>query len=88
VRSRLSLELLEGRVVPSTLTVLAAFHGADGSTPNGGLIEDSSGNLFGTTELRGAYGDGTVFEVAAGSGTPAPATSFNWIPRMIGSSGE
>ena len=30
---------------------------------------DSSGNVYGTTEAGGASGDGTVFEIATGSGT-------------------
>ena len=37
----------------------------DGSTPQGGLILDSKGNLYGTTLRGGAYGGGTVFEVTA-----------------------
>jgi uncharacterized repeat protein (TIGR03803 family) len=36
---------------------------ADGSTPRSSLIEDQSGNLYGTTQLGGAYGYGVVFEV-------------------------
>jgi uncharacterized repeat protein (TIGR03803 family) len=37
--------------------------GADGNTPDGGLIFDSSGNLYGTTQNGGVYGNGTVFEI-------------------------
>ena len=44
------------------------FRRNNGSDPNGGLIEDSAGNLYGTTVAGGAQGVGTVFEVAAGSG--------------------
>jgi hypothetical protein len=37
---------------------------ADGDYPNGEMILDSSGNLFGITPRGGAYGDwGTVFEL-------------------------
>jgi uncharacterized repeat protein (TIGR03803 family) len=36
---------------------------ADGSTPRSSLIEDQSGNLYGTTQQGGAYGYGVVFEV-------------------------
>lgn len=35
---------------------------ADGENPAAGLIEDSEGNLYGTTEHGGAYGYGTVFK--------------------------
>ena len=35
----------------------------DGSVPEGGLISDSQGNLYGTTFFGGAYNSGTVFEV-------------------------
>jgi uncharacterized repeat protein (TIGR03803 family) len=45
-------------------TVLHNFTGGtDGATPNGGVIEDASGALFGTTTAGGASGSGTVFRV-------------------------
>ena len=37
------------------ITTLASFNGTNGANPVAGLIEDSSGNLFGTTEYGGAY---------------------------------
>ena len=37
-----------------TITTLASFNGTNGVSPNGGLVEDSSGNLFGTTMTGGA----------------------------------
>jgi uncharacterized repeat protein (TIGR03803 family) len=40
----------------------------DGGRPTGGLIFDSSGNLYGTTCFGGAYGSGTVFELSPKSG--------------------
>jgi uncharacterized repeat protein (TIGR03803 family) len=60
-----------------TITTLASFNGADGSLPVGGLIMDSSGNLYGTTFQGGASGDGTVFELAQGSGTITTLASFS-----------
>ena len=36
---------------------------ADGLTPFGGLIQDSIGNLYGTTQYGGAKGFGAVFEI-------------------------
>lgn len=38
-------------------------HGADGDYPFGGLIIDSAGNLYGTTEGGGANGVGIVFQL-------------------------
>jgi uncharacterized repeat protein (TIGR03803 family) len=40
------------------------FIGRDGWYPNGGLVIDTNGNLFGTTEEGGSYGDGVVFKIA------------------------
>jgi len=53
-----------------TETILHSFKGRsrDGSTPYGGLIEDPSGNLYGTTWRGGSTkcgsGCGTVFKIA------------------------
>jgi uncharacterized repeat protein (TIGR03803 family) len=46
-------------------TVLHRFTGTgvDGFGPSGGVIRDSSGNLYGTTGSGGAYGLGTVYKV-------------------------
>jgi uncharacterized repeat protein (TIGR03803 family) len=41
---------------------------ADGSEALAGLIFDNAGNLYGTTSGGGAYGYGTVFELAPGGG--------------------
>jgi uncharacterized repeat protein (TIGR03803 family) len=60
-----------------TISDLAQFDGTNGSEPYGGLVMDSSGNLYGTTSAGGANSDGTVFEVAAGSGTITTLTSFD-----------
>jgi uncharacterized repeat protein (TIGR03803 family) len=61
----------------STMTTLAAFNGANGQGPEGGVVLDSSGNFYGTTYSGGTYGDGTVFEVASGSDTITTLLSFN-----------
>jgi len=60
-----------------TATAIASFNGANGANPEAGLVEDSNGDLFGTTCNGGAYGEGTVFEVVAGSGTITTLASFN-----------
>ena len=49
-----------------TETVLYVFRGKafnDGEYPEGGLIADSSGNLYGTTAYGGASNEGTAFEL-------------------------
>ena len=60
---------------PWTESVLYSFSGgADGATPAAGVILDSTGNLYGTTEYGGAntacgsYGCGVVFKMAPASG--------------------
>jgi uncharacterized repeat protein (TIGR03803 family) len=45
-------------------TVLHNFtNGADGGNPNGGVIVDSKGNLYGTTSGGGTSGAGVVFKI-------------------------
>ena len=48
------------------LTVLYAFknNGTDGENPWGGVVLDSAGNLYGTTQNGGTSGYGTVFELS------------------------
>ena len=60
-----------------TITTLASFNGTNGAYPQAGLVEDSSGNLFGTTYGGGASNYGTVFEIVNGSGTITTLASFN-----------
>jgi uncharacterized repeat protein (TIGR03803 family) len=50
-----------------TETILHSFEGgqADGSQPWGTIAFDAAGNIYGTTEIGGKYGDGTVFELVA-----------------------
>lgn len=36
----------------------------DGSRPEGGVVMDGAGNLYGTTQLGGLYGGGTVFKIS------------------------
>jgi len=68
----------------SAPTTLATFTASPGVYPYGGLIADTAGNLFGTTEEGGAYNAGTVFEIAkSGSGYSAPTT----LASFTGSNG-
>ena len=66
---------------PTTLVNFCSLANcADGEDPLAGLIADAKGNLFGTTQFGGAYGRGTVFEIAkTASGyasTPTILVSF------------
>jgi uncharacterized repeat protein (TIGR03803 family) len=60
---------------------LATFTGPNGADPTGTLVADANGNLFGTTQSGGQYGEGSVFEmVHSGSGYSQPVvlSSFNF----------
>jgi uncharacterized repeat protein (TIGR03803 family) len=48
----------------SLQTIYAFEGGADGSSPQSFLIEDSQGRLYGTTSAGGTFGGGTVFRIA------------------------
>ena len=48
----------------SAPTILVSFTGADGDYPEGSLIADAAGDLFGTTADGGADNAGAVFEIA------------------------
>lgn len=60
-----------------TITTLATFNGANGESPEGTLVIDPNGSLFGTTRTGGAFSDGTVFELPAGSSSIITLASFN-----------
>ena len=51
----------------STPTTLFSFNGANGAYPEGSLLADQHGDLFGTTIGGGESGVGAVFEIT-GSG--------------------
>lgn len=62
--------------VPTTLyNFCAKPNCADGQAPNGGLVQGSDGNIYGTTLAGGAFGGGTVFLVTPG-GTLITLYSF------------
>ena len=61
-----------------SFTTLYSFAGgsSDGKYPYGGLVLDSSGNLYGTTESGGLFGLGTVWKLTP-SGTETVLYSFS-----------
>ena len=67
-----------------TLSILHNFNpsGKDGVNPRGGLVFDSSGNLYGTTYTGGGpNGGGTVFELV-------PQAGGGWSERILHSFGN
>jgi uncharacterized repeat protein (TIGR03803 family) len=64
------------------LSVLYGFaDGDDGANPNGGLVQASDGNFYGTTTSGGEYGWGTVFRLSVGPRQPV----FQAIAQTNGS---
>jgi uncharacterized repeat protein (TIGR03803 family) len=64
-----------------TESLIYSFHGqSDGSQPNAGLTMDTAGNLYGTTNLGGANGVGTVYELS-------PAGGGSWTESVLHSFG-
>ncbi len=51
-----------------TLTTLHSFDGTDGEYPFAGLVQDTNGAFYGTTNGGGANNDGTVFSLSVGLG--------------------
>jgi uncharacterized repeat protein (TIGR03803 family) len=73
-----AIEMMESRqLLSATLSTLLSFNNTNGGLPQGNLIADSAGNLYGTTYFGGSSGDGTVFEVAAGTHKLTTLVSFN-----------
>ncbi len=72
-----------------TLTTLYNFNCAsDGCPPTGGLVFDSSGNLYGTGQSGGAYDGGTVFQLHPESGGWTLTTLHNFNGEYGGPDGS
>jgi uncharacterized repeat protein (TIGR03803 family) len=75
---------LTGSGSSRTEQTLYSFQDAsDGGIPNGGLIFDTSGNLYGTTSSGGAGGGGTVFKLTPSAGS----FTFTLLFSFTGSGG-
>jgi uncharacterized repeat protein (TIGR03803 family) len=59
-----------------TERVLHNFDQTDGHYPFSSLIFDTAGNLYGTTQVGGAYNGGTVFELR-------PAVGKGWAEKVL-----
>lgn len=65
----------------STINVLVSFNGINGDNPESPLYIDSNDNIFGETNaggtgVSGPVGDGTIFEIAAGTNTLTTLANF------------
>jgi uncharacterized repeat protein (TIGR03803 family) len=74
--------VLEVAANTRAITTLATFNGDPGAGtydgfPQPGLTVDSNGNIFGTTRDGGVNGDGSIFEIAAGTHTITLLASFD-----------
>jgi uncharacterized repeat protein (TIGR03803 family) len=73
--------------VAQTESTLYTFAETTTFWPNGTLLEDSSGNLYGTTRGGGTYGVGTVFEFsppAKAGGAWTFTTLYSFVPYGTG----
>lgn len=55
--------LISGSLSAQTVTTIHTFDGTDGSPTIFGLIENTDGNFYGTTEWGGAGNSGSVFKI-------------------------
>jgi len=56
---------------------------ADGETPEGALMFDSLGNLYGTTASGGASGHGTVYELSSSSGVWTETVLYSFCAESV-----
>ncbi len=66
-----------------TFNVILNFTGTGAYYPNGGMVMDSSGNLFGTAD-GGTKSDGVVFELSPGSSGWTYSVAHNFIGGVDG----
>jgi len=73
-------------VIQGQETLLYSFGGMpDGVNPSGSLVVDGLGNLYGTTEIGGAFNKGTVYEVSPnGDGTWTEHVLYSFTGRGDG----
>lgn len=67
----------------STMEALVSFNAAVGSRPQGNLIMDASGNLFGVTPLGSTHGVGGVYELTP-DGTASTLTLLTAFRPKLG----
>src|ERR1700722_14907688 len=73
----------------SAQTTIYSFSGPDGASPLGKLVFDQVGNIYGTTQLGGANGEGSVFELSPnGDGTWTETTIYSFCQQANCSDGS
>ncbi|HET6246635.1 MAG TPA: choice-of-anchor tandem repeat GloVer-containing protein [Tepidisphaeraceae bacterium] len=81
-------EVFEIPAGSSSITVLYRFTGmVDGGRPTG-LVVDSNNNLYGGTSMDGPNGQGTTFEIPAGTSTPILLAPEAITPAGVDASGN
>jgi uncharacterized repeat protein (TIGR03803 family) len=64
-----------------TVTNPVVFDGNNGINPQGSLIVDAEGNMYGATFGGGEYGDGTIYKIS-------PSGTFTTLASFDGSNGN
>jgi uncharacterized repeat protein (TIGR03803 family) len=73
-----------GKVYELSLGGYETFHSFNGgkskggSEPFGGIVLDETGNIYGTTYVGGAYGEGTVYELVSDNGSYREKVLWNF----------
>jgi uncharacterized repeat protein (TIGR03803 family) len=78
---------LSGLASAQTESTLYTFKETTSFWPQGALLEDSSGNLYGTTRAGGTYGVGTIFKMAPPAvlgGAWTLTTLYSFVPYGSG----
>ena len=68
-----------------TQSVIHTFRGSDGANPRGGVILDPSGDLYGTCEYGGSFGQGNVFELTPSGAGWTASTLYSFEDGIDGS---
>lgn len=77
-------KLTKGATGTYSFKTVQYFGGENGNTPDGNLVLDSSGDVYGTTYQGGASGLGTVFEVNPEAITPSVTVTSSPNPSVLG----